>query len=274
MLKNDKTSGKKTKILILFICIILILFFFRGVINNVVDEAGTVFFPIQRTIYNTGNYFKETSYAVTEYKRILEENRKLKNENVKLDMAIEFNKTLAEENKRLQELLKMKETVALDLKVAKVNFRSPSNLYERFYINLGTKDGMQKNMIVLAGKTLVGKIGKVYEDYSLVDMVTGENFNLSVLTESQMLGIAKGSDEGSGELYFEPNTFENTLQLGEKVYTSGISEIYPKGLYVGYISEIDQDESQIFRSIKIKTDLDILNLNEVLVIVPKEEKEK
>lgn len=274
MLKNDKTSGKKTKILILFICIILILFFFRGIINNVVDEAGTVFFPIQKTIYNTGNYFKETSYAVTEYKRILEENRKLKNENVKLDMAIEFNKTLAEENKRLQELLKMKETVALDLKVAKVNFRSPSNLYERFYINLGTKDGMQKNMIVLAGKTLVGKIGKVYEDYSLVDMVTGENFNLSVLTESQMLGIAKGSDEGSGELYFEPNTFENTLQLGEKVYTSGISEIYPKGLYVGYISEIDQDESQIFRSIKIKTDLDILNLNEVLVIVPKEEKEK
>lgn len=274
MLKNDKTSGKKTKILILFICIILILFFFRGIINNVVDEAGTVFFSIQRTIYNTGNYFKETSYAVTEYKRILEENRKLKNENVKLDMAIEFNKTLAEENKRLQELLKMKETVALDLKVAKVNFRSPSNLYERFYINLGTKDGMQKNMIVLAGKTLVGKIGKVYEDYSLVDMVTGENFNLSVLTESQMLGIAKGSDEGSGELYFEPNTFENTLQLGEKVYTSGISEIYPKGLYVGYISEIDQDESQIFRSIKIKTDLDILNLNEVLVIVPKEEKEK
>ncbi len=322
MLKNDKTSGKKTKILILFICIILILFFFRGIINNVVDEAGTVFFPIQRTIYNTGNYFKETSYAVTEYKRILEENRKLKNENVKdeagtvffpiqrtiyntgnyfketsyavteykrileenrklknenvkLDMAIEFNKTLAEENKRLQELLKMKETVALDLKVAKVNFRSPSNLYERFYINLGTKDGMQKNMIVLAaGKTLIGKIGKVYEDYSLVDMVTGENFNLSVLTESQMLGIAKGSDEGTGELYFEPNTFENTLQLGEKVYTSGISEIYPKGLYVGYISEIDQDESQIFRSIKIKTDLDILNLNEVLVIVPKEEKEK
>ena len=274
MLKNDKTSGKKTKILILFICIILILFFFRGVINNVVDEAGTVFFPIQRTIYNTGNYFKETSYAVTEYKRILEENRKLKNENVKLDMAIEFNKTLAEENKRLQELLKMKETVALDLKVAKVNFRSPNNLYERFYINLGTKDGMQKNMIVLAGKTLIGKIGKVYEDYSLVDMVTGENFNLSVLTESQMLGIAKGSDEGTGELYFEPNTFENTLQLGEKVYTSGISEIYPKGLYVGYISEIDQDESQIFRSIKIKTDLDILNLNEVLVIVPKEEKEK
>ena len=183
------------------------MFFFRGTINNIVDEIGTIFFPIQKTIYNTGNYFKETSYAVTEYKHILEENRQLKNENVKLDMVVEFNKTLVEENKKLQDLLQMKKSIDLELKVAKVNFRSPSNLYERFYINLGTKDGMKKNMIVLSGKTLIGKISKVYEDYSLVDMVTGENFNLSVLTESQMLGIAKGSDEGSGELYFEPNTF-------------------------------------------------------------------
>ena len=56
MLKKDKTSEKKNKILFLFICIILILFFFRGTINNIVDEIGTIFFPIQKTIYNTGNY--------------------------------------------------------------------------------------------------------------------------------------------------------------------------------------------------------------------------
>lgn len=274
MLKKDKGSEKKNKILFLFICIILILFFFRGTINNIADEAGSIFFNVQKSIYSAGNYFKETSYAVTEYKRILEENRELKNENVKLDMALEFNRTLVEENKRLQKLLQMKETIDLDLKVAKVNFRNPSNLYERFYINLGELDGMKKNMIVLAGKTLIGKISKVYDDYSLVDMITGENFNLSVLTEGNMLGIAKGSDEGTGELYFEPNTFENTIQSGEKVYTSGISDIYPKGLYVGYISEIDQDESQIFRSIKIKTDIDVLDLNEVLIVVPKKVEEK
>ena len=104
----------------------------------------------------------------------------------------------------------------------------------------------------------------------MVDMITGENFNISALTENNMLGIAKGSNEGNGELYFEPNTFENTIKSGEKVYTSGISDIYPKGLYIGYISDINEDESEIFRSIKIKTDIDVLNLNEVLVIIPKE----
>mgnify|MGYP001317505269 CR=1 FL=1 len=47
-----------------------------------------------------------------------------------------------------------------DLRVARVNFRTPSNLYERFYIDLGKNDGMEKDMIVLSGKNLIGKIGK------------------------------------------------------------------------------------------------------------------
>lgn len=270
MLKKDKASSKKNKILFLFIGIILLLFFFRGALNHIIDGVGYLFFPIQKTIYNTGNYFKETSYAVEEYKHILEENKRLKNENVKLAMVMEFNGTLAEENERLKTLLQMKEESKEDLRVARVNFRSPGNLYERFYIDLGKKDGIERNMIVLSGRNLIGRISKVYDDYALVDMITGENFSVSALTEGQMLGIVKGNDEMNGELYFEPNTFENTIKVGERVYTSGISDIYPKGLYIGYISEINQDESEIFRSIKIKTDLDIVNLSEVLIIVPKE----
>lgn len=270
MIRKDKSSSKKNKILFLFIGIILLLFFFRGALNHIIDGIGYLFFPVQKSIYNTGNYFKETSYAVTEYKHILEENKRLKTENVKLDMAMEFNVTLAEENETLKKLLEMKGESQKDLRVARVNFRTPSNLYERFYIDLGKNDGMEKDMIVLSGKNLIGKIGKVYDDYSMVDMITGENFNISTLTENNMLGIAKGSNEGNGELYFEPNTFENTIKSGEKVYTSGISDIYPKGLYIGYISDINEDESEIFRSIKIKTDIDVLNLNEVLVIIPKE----
>lgn len=270
MLKKDKPTSKKNKILFLFIGITLLLFFFRGTINHIIDGVGYIFFPVQRSIYNTGNYFKETSYAVAEYKHILEENKRLKNENVKLDMVMEFNNTLTEENERLKTLLQMKEESKLDLRVARVNFRSPGNLYERFYVDLGTKDGIERNMIVLSGKNLIGRISKVYDDYSLVDMITGENFSISALTDGQMLGMVKGNDEMNGELYFEPNTFENTIKLGEQVYTSGISDIYPKGLYIGYISEINQDESEIFRSIKVKTDLDILNLNEVLIIVSKE----
>ena len=275
MLRKNKSSrsAKRRKVYIAVVCIFFLLLIFKGAINHGVELVSYVVFPIQKKIYEIGDYIKRTKEAIVSYQEILEENQVLKNEQIKYDILLSYNEKILEENRRLQEILKIKEEKNLNLKVAKVNFRNPSNLYTRFYINLGKKDGVKKNMIVLSGETLIGKVGKVYENYSIVDMITSENFNVSALTESQMLGIIKGSDEEDGTLYFEANTFQNNIEIGEKIYTSGISEIYPKGLYIGKVSEIDEDNGELFRSIKVKNDIDILNMMEVLILMPEDKKE-
>lgn len=275
MLRKNKSSrsAKRRKVYIAVVCIFFLLLIFKGAINHGVELVSYVVFPIQKKIYEIGDYIKRTKEAIVSYQEILEENQVLKNEQIKYDILLSYNEKILEENRRLQEILKIKEEKNLNLKVAKVNFRNPSNLYTRFYINLGKKDGVKKNMIVLSGETLIGKVGRVYENYSIVDMITFENFNVSALTESQMLGIIKGSDEEDGTLYFEANTFQNNIEIGEKIYTSGISEIYPKGLYIGKVSEIDEDNGELFRSIKVKNDIDILNMMEVLILMPEDKKE-
>ena len=267
-------SVKRRKVYIVVVSVFFLLLIFKGAINNGVELLSYVVFPIQRRIYMVGNYIKRTKEAVISYQEVLEENRVLKNEQIKYETLLSYNQKLLEENRRLQDILKIKEEKNLNIKVAKVNFRNPSNLYTRFYINQGKKDGIKKNMIVLSGETLVGKVGRVYESYSIVDMITSENFNVSALTESQMLGIVKGSNEEDGTLYFEANTFQNSIEVGESVYTSGISEIYPKGLYIGKVSEIDEDNGELFRSIKVKNDIDILNMIEVLILIPEEKNGK
>lgn len=269
--RDKKWSIKKRMGIILFILILIFVLFSKAV-NFGVDIVSHIVFPIQRRVYQIGNFFKETSEAVVSYKSILEENRNLKNEQVKYDIVVAYNKELDQENERLREILKMKEEKKLNIKVAKVNFRNPSNLYERFYINLGKKDGIKKNYIVLAGENLIGKIGKVYDDYSIVDMITGENYTVSSLTESGALGIVRGSNEGDGTLYFEANTFQENIEVGEKVYTSGISEIYPKGIYLGKISEVVESGTEILKSIKLESEVDVINLAEVLILIPVEAK--
>lgn len=275
MLRKNKSSrsAKRRKVYIAVVCIFFLLLIFKGAINHGVELVSYVVFPIQKKIYEIGDYIKRTKEAIVSYQEILEENQVLKNEQIKYDILLSYNEKILEENRRLQEILKIKEEKNLNLKVAKVNFRNPSDLYTRFYINLGKKDGVKKNMIVLSGETLIGKVGRVYENYSIVDMITSENFNVSALTENQMLGIIKGSDEEDGTLYFEANTFQNNIEIGEKIYTSGISEIYPKGLYIGKVSEIDEDNGELFRSIKVKNDIDILNMMEVLILMPEDKKE-
>lgn len=275
MLRKNKSSrsAKRRKVYIAVACISFLLLIFKGAINHGVELVSYVVFPIQKKIYEIGDYIKRTKEAIVSYQEILEENQVLKNEQIKYDILLSYNEKILEENRRLQEILKIKEEKNLNLRVTKVNFRNPSNLYTRFYINLGKKDGVKRNMIVLSGETLIGKVGRVYENYSIVDMITSENFNVSALTESQMLGIVKGSDEEDGTLYFEANTFQNNIEIGEKIYTSGISEIYPKGLYIGKVSEIDEDNGELFRSIKVKNDIDILSMMEVLILMPEDKKE-
>ena len=271
--KNSKGSTKN-KLLIVLFSIFLVFVLFKGIVNSGVEIISYVVFPIQRQIYKIGNFFKESSEAVVSYKAILEENRTLKNEYVKYDMLLMYNKELSEENERLKEILKMKEEKKLNIKVAKVNFRNPNNIYERFYIDLGKKDGIKKNYIVLAGENLIGKIGKVYDDYSIVDMITGENYSVSSLTENNNLGIVRGSNEGDGTLYFEANTFQENISVGEKIYTSGISEIYPKGIYLGKVSEVIENGAEVLKSVKVESGIDILNLAEVLILMPADEKVK
>lgn len=271
--KREKKSQVRRKVGVIFFTIILSFVLFNKAINSGVELLSYIVFPIQRKIYQIGNFFKETSDAIVSYKDILEENRNLKNEQVKYDILVAYNKELSEENIRLREILKMKEEKGLNIKVAKINFRNPNNIYERFYIDLGKKDGIKKNYIVLAGENLVGKIGKVYDNYSIVDMITAENYTVSSSTENGALGILRGSNEGDGTLYFEANTFDENIEVGEKIYTSGISEIYPKNIYIGKISEVVENGVEVLKSIKVKSDIDVINLAEVLILIPTGEKE-
>lgn len=269
---SKKSFGKKMFIILFGVVGGFALF--HGVVNSTIDFASYIVFPIQKRIYKIGTNIQETSDAITKYKEVLEENKRLQGENIKYEQVVAYNNELLDENERLRKILGMKQENKLDIKVAKVNFRNQNNLYERFFIDLGSKDGMIPNMIVLTGDNkLIGKIDKVYSDYSVVNMITGENSNVSALSESNMLGIVKGSNEDDGTLYFEPNTFQNILQVGEKVYTSGISDIYPKGLYIGDVCEIDEAQGDVFRSIKVKNDVNPIDIREVLILMPKTKKE-
>lgn len=270
--KRDKKGRIRKKIGIIFFIIIFVFVLLNRAIDSGIDILSYVVFPIQRKIYEIGNFFKETSEAVVSYKAVLEENRKLKNEQVKYDIVVAYNKELKAENDRLKDILNMEKHKDFTVKVAKINFRNPNNLYERFYIDLGKKDGIKKNFIVLAGKNLIGKVGKVYDNYSIVDMITEENYSVSSLTEKGALGVIKGSNEGDGTLYFEVNTFDENISVGEKVYTSGISEIYPRDIYIGKISEVQENGVEVLKSIKVASEIDIINLAEVLILVPMEKK--
>lgn len=261
---------KESKIKIFFM-IFLVLVVFSLIFNRFLIEIkqflDRTFLPVQSKIYTASESITEKSKVVFSYKDILAENEKLKKENMELKLLNSANEVIQKENERLVELLAMKETntVIKNIKFARVVFKDINNINSKFYIDLGEADGIEKNMIAVYNNNLIGRISEVYEKNALVTMITDNNSRISVRSINNLLGIAQGNDIGENSMYFQPSTFEESLEVGDEILTSGLSEIYPEGLKIGTIEEINKSENNIFKSIKIKPEFNSKNLREVMV---------
>ena len=151
-------------------------------------------------------------------------------------------------------------------KVVKVSFQHVQDTYDGFVIKAGTADGMEVNMPVLSGRQLIGRITDVYENYSVVKMITGEDSYVSVLCNKEVIGIVKGQREK--DLTFRPtSSLEEEIKVGDELTTSGISDVYPKGLYVGKISEVISTDNNLEKKYVVKIDTNIYDFQEAIVIM-------
>lgn len=264
-MKFHKTGGPKKRLAHYSFFLILILLIFRGPLEGIKEATGKLFFPLKTRIYTKTNEIKEGIKDLKNYKAAMGENRELRVEVTKLDILRNRNEYLEEENTRLRKLLGMKTMSKQSFKVAKVSFRDSITYHESIYIDLGSKQGIKENMVVLSDKNLVGRVKEVYPENSLVELLTKSDIYTSVLTgESETLGVLKG--DNSDYLSLDNISVDKKLEVGEKLYTSGISDIYPKGLYIGTVSSIEESQDQLFKEITVKQDFNIFDLNEIIIV--------
>ena len=259
----------KIKILLPILAVIVVtVLIFNRLLFKLKDQIDKVALPIQSKVYNVANRAISIKDIIFSYEEIIAENENLKKENMELKIQKERNQKILEENERLLKLLEMKENSIYkgNLKFARVSFSDINNLNNKIFIDLGAEDGIKIDMITVYGDYLVGKIVAVHNNYSEVELITNPNSIISANTMSDILGIARGSDEEDGLLYFQPSIVEDNLKEGDEIITSGISDIYPEGIKIGKIEEIDEKENYGYKRVTLKPGFESKDLRELIVI--------
>ena len=259
----------KIKILLPILAVIIVtVLIFNRLLFKLKDQIDKAFLPIQSKVYNVANRAIGIKDIIFSYESIIAENENLKKENMKLKIEKVKEQEIYEENERLLKLLEMKENSIYkgNLKFARVSFSDINNLNNKIFIDLGSKDGIKIDMITVYGDYLVGKIIAVHDSYSEVELITNPNCIISTKTMGEVLGIARGSDEEDGLLYFQPSIVEDNLKEGDEIITSGISDIYPEGIKVGKIEQIDEKENYGYKRVTLKPGFESKDLREVIVI--------
>jgi len=259
----------KIKILLPILAVIIVtVLIFNRLLFKLKDQIDEVALPIQSKVYNVANRAISIKDIIFSYEEIIAENENLKKENMELKIQKERNQKIHEENERLLKLLEMKENSIYkgNLKFARVSFSDINNLNNKIFIDLGSKDGIKTDMIAVYSDYLVGKIVEVHDNYSEVELITNPNSIISAKTMGDILGIARGSDEEDGSLYFQPSIVEDNLKEGDEITTSGISDIYPESIKIGKISKIDNKENDSYKMVTIKPGFESKDLREVIII--------
>ena len=259
----------KIKILLPILAVIVVtVLIFNRLLFKLKDQVDKVALPIQSKVYSVANRAISLKDIIFSYEDIIAENENLKKENMELKIQKERNQKIHEENERLLKLLEMKENSVYkgDLKFARVSFSDINNLNNKIFIDLGTKDGIKIDMIAVYGDYLVGKIVAVHNNYSEVELITNPISIISAKTMNNILGIARGSDEENGFLYFQPSIVEDNLKEGDEIVTSGISDIYPESIKLGKIEKIDNKENYSYKMVTIKPGFESKDLREVIII--------
>lgn len=279
MRRRNKFSIDPKYILTFFIvlCLILIItsYKFKDTFAPIRSVAGDVVTPMQRGINTVGRFFSEKTDIFTSMKELKKENEDLQTE---LNSVTYENKILQQEKYELSELRKLYE---LDEKyasypkvAARVIDKDPGNWYKVFKIDKGSNDGLKVDMNVLAGYGssggLVGIITEVGHNWAKVRSIVDDTSNVgAMILSTNETCIVSGNHELSNKGLLEFSGLENSetkVSTGAEVVTSYLSDKYHQGILIGYIKEVNVDNTNSTRSGYITPTVDFNKLETVLVI--------
>ena len=209
--------------------------------------------------------------SVSELMNAYTENRELKQKVSELAQVKVRDQTLAKENKELKAELKLKSSLTDYSTVsAAVMSRTPSSWQQQLVINKGQTSGIKKNMPVLSGGGLIGRVSEVNKTNSKVELLsdTSESSNrFSIVINGSdgknVNGIITGYNARTNELIMGQVTSTAKIKKGAKVMTNGMGGITPKGLYVGKVSRIGKDDYGLAKKVYIKP---ATNFNEINIV--------
>src|ERR1700722_11997709 len=233
--------------------------------------AVDVITPFERGLIwaqdSTGNLWHNYVYL----RGVRAENRQLKDqiEHLRLEQ-VRLNEDAVQAH-RLQALLAFKEQYISKTVAAQVIGSSGSDSSRMVYIDRGENGGVKRDMAVITADGIVGKVLQVFPSVSQVLLINDQTSGVgTILEKSRLQGFLKGT--ATGEVVLEGVMSDEQVAPDERVLTSGGDQIFPKGLPVGTVTKVGPGKD-LFLNIQIKPAVNLGKLEEVLVVVERQERQ-
>lgn len=192
------------------------------------------------------------------------ENRSLREKIAALEAKLLSLSELEAENVRLARLLDVSVEHELEGLVARVIGYDASEWRQSVVIDRGRNDGVLPGMAVVERGGLVGQVIASSTGSAKVLLVIDPASGVDgVHQTSRARGVVTGDGrQASWDFVLR----EEEVQVGDRIFTSGLEGIFPRGLLIGTVSSVDERRSGLFKSIEVHPHVDFATLEQVFVV--------
>ena len=266
----------------IIVIIILLLLILIGVSSSLRDNMsgpenifGSAISYLEKAVYNIGHTISNAFYSIQNISKINEENQQLKESIYKLREENRILKNIVNDSEVLEAEYELKKNIKQDYAMGQIIAKDDSNWFNRFTIDIGENAGIKINDIVIQAvmtedeevvqKGLVGVVTEVGMNWAKVTALIDDNCKVSFKDiENKGYGIVSGGIDGEITGYYLNNKIEG--KIGNKLYTSGIGEIYIRDIFIGTIKNIENTTDASTKKIYVEPVIDFSNLSDVFVI--------
>ena len=222
--------------------------------------------PVQKVVWGVidgvGGIWRGYFYLVG----LEKENQALKKELQELKLHMNRYREADLANQRLRALLNFKKSIATPLLPAQLVAFDPSGWFQTILIDKGRNDGVVQDMAVVSAEGLVGRVIGVSNHHAKVLLIIDGNSAVDAyIQRSRTRGVLVGLGRELCLLkYVQRN---EDVQVGDKVISSGMGGVFPKGLLVGTVQEVVRGSSGLFQRVEVEPAVNFSRLEEVMVVI-------
>ena len=279
MFGQKKKGIPKKYVLLIVIVLIIVLFVIFSVslkkereLNKVESFFKDTLIYVEKIVVYPFDYVKN---KISDYNEL----KNVKKDNDILETSMDRILSIETENIELRRQLEaLKDELNIDYSLtdyeylnASVISRNVGYWYNKITIDKGSYNGVEKDMVVITSKGLIGRVINTTTFTSDVKLITTSDTNNKISVhisngDTNLYGLIYGYNYNDNVLELEGISNTKDVNIGDRVYTSGLGGIFPSGILIGTVSEITTDSYDLAKVIKVKPSADFSDINYVSIL--------
>jgi rod shape-determining protein MreC len=266
---------------LVLLSLVLITFSFRetsgGPLHSAQNVGAAILRPFEIATDRVARPFRDAYNWFDGLVTARSENQKLKAEVQNLRQQFVNARSALNENVQLRRLLQYESGPSFPSDYRPVNAsvtgRAPTDVQQQIVVAAGSDQGIRKDDPVVTADGLVGKVTLVFSNVSRVTLLTDATSAVpAVDLQSGAYGLMQHGAGGGTQLVFGRVPKTEIVNVGDYVITAGtrlaaLPDIYPRGIQIGRVTSVDQNDVDSFKQIQIEPFADFSSLDSVAVLV-------